>query len=241
MHGKPESGAGGQTTLRFAGSTDLSRRSFLLASTAAAATVVLSPPARAQAVRGTGESQTKFRRIPTQFIAALGEPDATSGSNAQLWGLWRQDPGPRGVRLNRFERLKAAGGVAPAQWKFEATDWWLEEHGLIMEPPEFPLPAGKYMVTGNRTVRAALTVHSKAKDGTQRWELDDGATLYDVTHLACRSARYTPAAGDASCSPAKAQPGAFPVSPGAEMPPVESCNKQDYAVLIVIGVAVDNG
>jgi len=24
------------------------------------------------------------------------------------------------------------------------------------------------------------------------------------------------------------------------MPPVESCNKQDYTVLLVIGVAVDN-
>ncbi|MFO0701061.1 MAG: hypothetical protein U0236_17705 [Nitrospira sp.] len=28
--------------------------------------------------------------------------------------------------------------------------------------------------------------------GDRRWELDQGATLYDVTHLACRSARYTP-------------------------------------------------
>jgi hypothetical protein len=30
---------------------------------------------------------------------------------------------------------------------------------------------------------------------------------------------------------------AFPVSPGASMPSVDGCNKQDYAVLIVIGVA----
>ena len=112
---------------------------------------------------------------------------------------------------------------------------------MIMEQPEFPLPPGKYMVTGNRSVTAGLTVYPKEKDGAQRWELDDGATLYDVTHLACRSARYSPAGSDASCSPAKAQVTAFPVSPGAEMPPVESCEKQDYAVLIVIGVAVSNG
>ena len=72
--------------------------------------------------------------------------------------------------------------------------------------------------------------------GTRRWELDDGATLYDVTHLACRSARYTPATSGNLCSPAKAQTAAFPVTPGGLMPPVESCNKQDYAVLLVIGV-----
>ena len=43
------------------------------------------------------------------------------------------------MRLSRYEQLEAAGGVAPAQWKFDNTDWWLEEHGLIMEQPEFPL------------------------------------------------------------------------------------------------------
>ncbi len=33
---------------------------------------------------------------------------------------------------------------------------------------------------------------------------------------------------------------AFPVEPGAAMPPVGGCRKQDYDVLIVIGMAVDN-
>ena len=81
--------------------------------------------------------------------------------------------------------------------------------------------------------------HPKGDDGVQHWELDNGATLYDVTHLRCRSARYTPATSDNSCSPAKAQMTAFPVAPGGPMPPVEGCNKQDYEVLIVIGMAVD--
>ena len=187
-----------------------------------------------------GDGQTKFKRISTQFIAALGDPGATSGSNAQSWGLWRLDPGPRGVRLENFEQLKAAGGVAPAQWGFDSTDWWLEENGLIMEKPDFPVPAGKYIVTGNRQVRAVLTIHPIDNGGTQRWELDDGATLYDVTHLACRSARYTPVASADSCSPARARKSAFRVTPGALMPAVEGCNKQDYAVLFVIGVAVGN-
>lgn len=192
----------------------------------------------AQPARASGEAQTTFKRIPTQFIAALGDSSASSGIGAQFWGLWRLDPGPRGVWLDRFEQLNAAGGVAPARWKFDSTDWWMEENGLIMEKPEFPVAPGKYVVTGDREVTTVLTVHPKDKDGVQSWELDGGATLYDVTHLPCRSARYTPATGAESCSPAKAQKSAFPVTPGAPMPPVEGCNKQDYAVLFVIGVAV---
>lgn len=200
-------------------------------------TAALGPSAHA-----ADKDQTKFRRLWTpQFIAALGDPEAKSGSGAQSWGLWRLDPGPRGVTLDRYERLRAAGGVAPAQWKFDSTDWWLEEHGLIMEKPDFPVPAGKYLVTGDRDVTTVLTIHPKAEDGTQRWDLAEGAKLYDVTHLACRSARYTPAATSTrACSPASAPKQAFPVAPGAIMPSVEGCNKQDYAVLIVIGVAVEN-
>ena len=158
------------------------------------ATVLLvTIAAVAQPVHAAGGGQTKFQRISTQFIAALGDPGATSGSGAQSWGLWPLDPGPRGVELNRYQRLKDAGGVAPARWKFDGTDWWLEEHGLIMEQPTFPLPPGKYLVTGNREVTAVLTIHPADRNGDRRWELDKGATLYDVTHLACRSARYTPA------------------------------------------------
>lgn len=183
--------------------------------------------------------QTKFKRIRTQFIAALGDPASSSGSGAESWGLWRLDPGPRGVRLDNYERLKAEGGVAPAQWQFDSEDWWLEENGLIMEKPDFPLPPGKYVVTGDREMVTVLTVFPKDGAGTQRWELADG-NLYDVTHLPCRSARYTPASSDISCSPAKAPKDEFRVSPGAVMPSVEGCNKQDYAVLFVIGVALDN-
>ena len=193
-----------------------------------------------QSVHASGEGQTEFKRIPTQFIAALGDPAATSGNGAQSWGLWRQDPGPRGVWLNNYEQLQASGGVAPAQWKFDSTEWWLEENGLIMEKPDFPVPAGKYIVTGDREVMSVLTVHPVDQDGSRRWELDNGAKLYDVTHLPCRSARYTPATSDNSCSPSRAPKSAFRVTPGAPMPPVEGCNKQDYAVLFVIAVAVEN-
>jgi hypothetical protein len=183
--------------------------------------------------------QTKFKRIAPQFIAALGDPGARSGTGAQHWGLWPVDPGPRGVRINGFHQLRAAGDVAPAQWKFDSADWWLEEHGLIMERPQFPLRPGKYLVTGDREVTTTLTIHPKDQNGDQRWELADGATLHDVTHLACRSARYTPAAGQ-SCSPLNAPARAFPVARGAAMPPVAGCHKQDYSVLIVIGVADGN-
>ena len=215
----------------------LSRRRLLAAGTTSLAAAAICPTALAQSVTGSGEDGTKFRRIRTQFIAALGSPDATSGSNAHQWGLWRVDPGPRGVWLNRYDRLITSDGVAPAGWKFDRSDWWLEEHGLIMESPEFPLSPGQYLVTGDREVTTVLTVHANEAGGLQRWELADGATIYDVTHLRCRSARYTPATNGALCSPSKASMGDFPVTPGAEMPPVGDCNKQDYAVLFVIGVA----
>jgi hypothetical protein len=193
--------------------------------------VGLKPP-----VYALGADLSKFTRIEPQYIAALGEPGAITGNGAQSWGLWSQDPGPRGCKLDRYDKLKAAGGVAPSQWKFDAADWWLEEHGLIMEKPIFPLPPGKYLVTGDRKVTTVLTIQPKDKDGNQRWELADSATLYDVTHLGCRSARYRPAAANNSCSPEKVRPTGFPVNPGVAMPVVNGCRKQDYAVLIVVGL-----
>jgi hypothetical protein len=134
------------------------------------------------------------------------------------------------VMLHNYDQLQQAGGVAPWGWRFNTSDWWLEEHGLIMEKPDFPLPPGMYMVTGGREVQTVLTVHPD-----QRWELAAGAKLYDVTHLPCRSARYTPADGGA-CTPARARASDFPVVPGGPMPPVAGCEKQDYAVVFVTAV-----
>ncbi|MDJ0776838.1 MAG: hypothetical protein QNJ85_03170 [Gammaproteobacteria bacterium] len=193
-----------------------------------------------QPASATDEQETRFLRVDTQYIAALGDPEANSGSGAQNWGLWTIDPGPRGVWLRNYEALEAAGGVAPANWNFDREDWWLEENGLIMEAPQFPLAPGKYVVTGNRKVMTVLTVHEPDANGDSRWELDHGASLHDVTHLRCRSARYTPASGEGSCSPKNAPQDAFRVAPGADMPPVAGCVKQDYHVLFLIGVAEDN-
>jgi hypothetical protein len=209
------------------------------------------------ATSASGADTTKFRRIDPQFIAALGDPSAKGGDNAQSWGFWDQDPGPRACKLDHYPQLKATG-EAPAKWKFDASDWWLEEHGLIMEKPTFPLAAGKYLVTGDRETTTVLTVYPKDKNGNQRWELADGANLNDVTHLGCRSARYTPetttkpsnkpatkidAKSDTktapnACSPANASSQGFPVRPGGAMPAVNGCNKQDYTVLIIVGLPV---
>lgn len=186
------------------------------------------------------EGQTVFRHIPMEYIVALGDPSARSGTNVQLWGLWQQDPGPRGCLLKEYDKLKASGGIAPAQWKYDDKDWWLEEHGLIMEKPLFPLPAGKYVVTGGREVTAVLTVHPVDKDGEGHWELDRGVKLYDVTHLACHAARYTPEKRDDPCLPTMVQRTSFPVDPAVPMPSVKGCNKTEYAVLFVTGVAVEN-
>lgn len=185
-------------------------------------------------------AETSFKRIPTQFIAALGDPGATSGTGAEAWGIWTVDPGPRGVPLANYDDLKAAGGLAPSQWIFDTANWWLDENGLLMEKPDFPLPPGKYLVTGDREVTSVLTIYPIDKDGAQRWQLDKGATLYDVTHLPCRSARYTSPGKDSSCSPSTAQQSQFPVTPGAAMPPIDGCTKQDFAVLFVIGIAKEN-
>jgi hypothetical protein len=109
--------------------------------------------------------------------------------------------------------------------------------GLIMESPTFPLPSGRYLVTGGRSVTTGLTV-----DVNGNWKLDEG-NLYDVTHLPCRAARYNPTSsavvlGEGEGSPAAARLSDFPVKPGAIMPSIPGTNKQDYAVLFVIGKAV---
>jgi hypothetical protein len=181
-----------------------------------------------------------IQRLPrTQFIAALGDPKASEGMIAEdgSWGLWPVDPGPRGVWLRDYKNdiLQSETKYrAPAGWTFDPNNWWLEEHGLIMEAPDFPLREGKYLVTGGRMVTTTLTVEKGGK-----WKLDEG-TLYDVTHLPCRSARYQPISGgdDGSGSPVTANPRDFPVTPGAIMPSVPGAKQQDYAVLFVVGKAV---
>lgn len=101
--------------------------------------------------------------------------------------------------------------------------------GIIMESPSFPLKAGRYLVTGGRSTTTGLTV-----DNNGNWKLDEGS-LYDVTHLPCRSARYTPVS---EALPKDARRADFPVRPGAEMPSVDGCTKQDYAVLFLVGRAI---
>lgn len=182
----------------------------------------------------------RFKPIrPAHYIAALADPDDNSGNNAETWGYWPLDPGPRGVRLSNYQELMAAGGVALAKWKFDSSAWWLEENGLIMEPPEFPLPPGEYLVTGNRKVLSALIVHPADENGNQRWELEHAASIYDVTHLGCRSAVYTQSSTDQMCTPENAPADVFRVTVGQPMPEVAGCDKQDYAVLIVVGLPID--
>jgi hypothetical protein len=171
----------------------------------------------------------------TQYIAALGNPAATTGTDAATWGFWAVDPGPRGVWTRDYAALIANAGVAPDGWQLDPAAWWLEEHGLIMESPAFPLPPGQYVVTGGREVTSVLTI---AADGTT-WSLADGASLYDVTHLGCRAALYTATSGQ-SCTPDKTPTDVFPMRPDIAMPMVDGCQKQDYQVLIVIGRMVES-
>ena len=137
-------------------------------------------------------AETKFRRVPLQYIAALGSSAAKSGTGAERWGLWREDPGPIGVWLRLYQTLRKAGNIAPAGWRFDIDDWWLDENGLIMKAPDFPLPAGKYLVTDGEENAAVLTVAAPDAAGQQAWSLSHDARLQDVTHEKCRSARFTP-------------------------------------------------
>jgi len=61
---------------------------------------------------------------------------------------------------------------------------------------------------------------------TQHWQLDQDAKLYDVTHLPCHAARYTPEAAETPCCPDEVQPAVFPAAPGVAMPPVKGCHKK---------------
>jgi hypothetical protein len=185
------------------------------------------------------QAEARFQPVATQYIAALGDPLATLGNDAQTWGLWAVDPGPRSIALDAYADLKAQAYIAPFGWTFDPTAWWLEEHGRIMETPSFPLPAGQYVVTGGRAVTAILTVQKPDAAGKQAWSLADGASIYDVTHFGCRAARYSATSTGQSCTPDKAPTAAFPMSPGTVMPAVEGCSKRDYQVLIVVGMMID--
>lgn len=185
-------------------------------------------------------AKTKFKSVPLQYIAALGPEGATSGTNAETWGYWREDPGPIGVWLRLYKMLAKAGNVAPAGWKFDIDDWWLDENGLIMKAPEFPMPAGQYLVTNGEDLAAELTIEGPDADGRQAWSLSHGRVLKDVTHGPCRSARYTPEGESGTCSPAKADQSVFPLAPAEPPPPVAGCKRKQYAVLIVFALPVES-
>jgi len=195
----------------------------------------------AVALPGLALAEETFVRGPTQYIAALGLPAASSGTDAQTWGFWEVDPGPRGVWISDYPALVAADGLAPDGWRFDDAAWWLEEHGLIMEAPEFPLPPGRYVVTGGREVTSILTISPPDAAGVQDWSLAPGATIYDVTHLGCRAALYRADGTGAACTPDNTPTEVFPMSPATAMPGVDGCSKRDYQVLIVVGMMVDSG
>jgi len=168
----------------------------------------------------------------------LAPGESTYGSGAETWGLWRIDPGPIGVWLRFYKLLQKAGNIAPAGWRFNIDDWWLDENGLIMKAPEFPMPSGKYYVTNGEEHISLLTVDPPDSKGKQTWSLSDNKTIADVTHGPCRSTRYTPENGLGTCSPVNASLDAFPLKPGEDPPPVQGCKRKKYAVLIVFGKPV---
>jgi hypothetical protein len=115
--------------------------------------------------------------------------------------------------------------------------------GLIVERPA-PLPPGRYEVPWLNARPGAVPAAVLTVDG-DKWSLDSGAKLHDVTLITRRSAKYTPGLGRAcprctpeptTCQPQHARQGDFPVAPGAAMPAVPGCAKLDYAILLASAV-----
>lgn len=209
---------------------NFTRRQWLVSALGLFATTITSPLL----------AQSKIRRIRTQYIATLAPSGAKSGTGAETWGLWRVDPGPIGVWLRFYQTLQKAGNIAPSGWHFDIDDWWLDENGLIMKTPEFPMPAGKYYVTNGEEHISLLTVEKPNGDGKQSWSLSDDKTIANVTHGPCRSARYTPEGETGTCSPKDADRAVFPLKPGQAPPPVIGCSRKQYGVLIVFGLPIES-
>ena len=105
---------------------------------------------------GYQADEPQFRRVQTQFIAAAIDPvhgegmKASSGAGTDLWGIWRVDPGPRGVQLREYDELESTGGVAPKGWKFDKVQ------ELRVKPQR-----------GN-TVKHVLSCSAAAREGARR-------------------------------------------------------------------------
>ena len=204
----------------------LTRRAWIRSGLAALFTVQYTAPAFA----------ATYRKIPIQYIAALAPEGAKSGTGAETWGIWRRDPGPIGVWLKYYKALLKVGAIGPTGWRFDIDDWWLDENGLIMKAPDFPITPGQYYVTNGEQHISLLTIDSPDENGAQTWSLSDDKTIANVTHGPCRSARYTPEGATQTCTPENADQSAFPLKPGESPPDVSACHKKEYAVLIVFGV-----
>jgi hypothetical protein len=126
------------------------RRNLVINAAAAALSLVTAGAAN-NLYTQTVYTPAGFQRFSnTKFIAATGDPHANQGrigtAQEEQWGVWNQDPGPRGVFLRDYPTLllkqtkqtssstsdSTNDSVAPAGWKFDKNDWWLEEHGTYI-------------------------------------------------------------------------------------------------------------
>src|SRR5205809_4955330 len=95
----------------------------------------------------SGEDLSKYKRIEPQFIAALGDPGATSGNGAQSWGLLEPGSGParlqagplpsiegdrRGagaVEIRRFGLVVGRTRLDHGEADLSAACWEISRHG----------------------------------------------------------------------------------------------------------------
>ena len=111
-------------------------------------------------------AQTRIRRIRNSIYRSAWSRGRYFRNRARKrGGLWKEDPGPIGVWLRLYQTLQKAGNLAPAGWRFDIDDWWLDENGLIMKAPEFPIPAGQYFVTNGEEHFSLLTIEEPDAEG----------------------------------------------------------------------------
>ena len=104
-----------------------------------------------------------------------------------------------------------------------------------MEKPTFPLPAGKYMVTGDREVTTELTVTEDNK-----WSLKQGAQPAAAAHEPLSVSPFDTAA-QARCTTSRISPAAPPGTSSARMRSDSkrtSCilNRARYTPMVAAGV-----
>src|SRR5450631_3846737 len=143
------------------------------------------------------------------------------------------EPGPGPARLQAGPLRSIEGGRRRGAVTVEIRRCGLVARGTRLDHGEADLSAAPWEIPRHGRPQGDDRADNSAKGQGRQSAV---GTRRRRNPLRCRPARYTPAPANNSCSPANVRTKGFPVNPGAAMPVVNGCRKQDYAVLIVVGL-----